>query len=503
MKTPLVECVPNFSEGRRSGVLEKIQAAISGVPGAKVLDLHSDPDHNRSVITFVGSPEAVEEAAFQMIKKAATLINLDKHEGEHPRIGATDVVPFVPISNISMAECVELAYRVGERVGKELGIPVYFYESAAKLPERKRLEVIRKGEYETLKKEISSNPARVPDCGPAVLGPAGATVIGAREFLIAYNVNLTTDDESIADKIARRIRHSSGGLRFVKALGMKVDGRAQVSMNLTNYRMTPLPLVVETIRREAERYGVGIHNSELVGLIPQEALVNAAVWYTQMDLFSPEQILEHRMAAAGAESETDGFIASLAAGTPTPGGGSAAAYGAAMAAGLVSMVARLTLGKKGYQDAEIDLKKILKESEQLRDKLTAAVEEDAQAYQAVMAAYQTSKSSPQRGKLIQQATIKAAEVPFSVAESGVKVLDLALSSAQIGNKNAITDAGAAVNLVCASIISAAYNVRVNLVSLDDQGKSQKMVTALSRFEEKAQAGLEEIKLIMTERGGLY
>lgn len=503
MKTPLVECIPNFSEGRRSGVLEKIQAAISGVPGTAVLDLHSDPDHNRSVITFVGSPEAVEEAAFQMIKQAALLINLDKHQGEHPRIGATDVVPFVPIANISMKECVALAHRVGERVGKELGIPVYFYENAARLPERTRLEVIRKGEYEALKKEILSNPARMPDCGPALLGPAGATVIGAREFLIAYNVNLTTSDESIADKIARRIRHSSGGLRFLKALGMTVDGRAQVSMNLTNFRKTPLPLVIETIRREAERYGVGIHNSELVGLIPQQALVDTAVWYTQMDLFSPEQILEYRIAAAAAENEGDEFISSLAAGTATPGGGSAAAYAGAMAAGLVSMVARLTVGKKGYQDKEKELERILKESESFRKELTAAVERDSQAYQEVIAAYQIPKSNPQRSELVQEATLKAAEVPFSVAEKGVKVLDLALRTAQIGNKNAMTDAGAAVNLVFASIISAAYNVRVNLASLEDRKKSQKMLAGLSELEERAQIGLEEIKKILTERGGLY
>jgi len=261
MPKVLVECVPNFSEGRRQDVLDDIKGSISAVPGAYVLDMHADSDHNRSVITFVGEPKAVEEAAFQMIKKASQLINLDNHSGEHPRVGATDVVPFVPISNITMDECVAMAHRVGTRAGQELKIPIYFYEAAALRPERKRLELVRKGEYEGLKAEIKSNPDRVPDAGPAELGPAGATVIGAREFLVAYNVNLTTDDEEIAKKIARTIRHSSGGLRFVKALGMTVEGRAQVSMNLTNFQKTPLPLVVETIRREAERYGVGIHNS--------------------------------------------------------------------------------------------------------------------------------------------------------------------------------------------------------------------------------------------------
>ena len=216
MTSPLVECVPNFSEGRSQDVIDEIKMVISAVEGAFVLDTHLDADHNRSVITFVGHPRAVEEAAFRMIKKASQLIDLEKHTGEHPRIGATDVVPFVPISQITMKECVEMAHRVGERVGKELEIPVFFYEEAARIPERKRLEVVRKGGYEGLKEEIRSNPARYPDFGPQELGSAGATVIGAREFLIAFNVNLTTDDENIASKIARAVRHSSGGLRCVK-----------------------------------------------------------------------------------------------------------------------------------------------------------------------------------------------------------------------------------------------------------------------------------------------
>ena len=502
MTTPLIECVPNFSEGRRSEILKQIRVAITNVPGTSVLDVHSDADHNRSVITFVGSPTAVEEAAFQMIKTAAQLINLDKHSGEHPRIGATDVVPFVPISNISMAECVQIAHRVGERVGRELDIPVYFYESAAKVPERKRLEVLRKGEYEGLKEEILSNPDRKPDCGPAFLGTAGATVIGAREFLIAYNVNLTTDNEAVASKIAKTIRHSSGGMRFVKALGMTVEGRAQVSMNLTNFRKTPLPLVVETIRREAERYGVAIHNSELVGLIPQEALVDAAIWYTQMDLFSPEQILEQRMAKAASENDKHEFIASLASGSPTPGGGSAAAYSGAMAAALVSMVVRLTIGKKGYEEHDKTLNKILEKSEVLRKDLENAVDQDANAYQQVMAAFKEPKSNPERGKMIQKATLTAAEVPLDTAKKAQEVLDFALTIAQIGNKNAITDAGAAVNMAYSSIISAAYNVRINLASLGDDKIKQKMLKELTKIENAASTGLDKIKDILAERGGL-
>ncbi len=503
MSNAIVECVPNFSEGRRQDVLDEIKESISVVPGAYVLDMHTDADHNRSVITFVGEPKAVEEAAFQMIKKASQLINLEKHSGEHPRIGATDVVPFVPISNISMDECVEMAHRVGERVGQELMIPVYFYESAARRPERKRLELIRRGEYEGLKEEIKSNPERVPDVGPTELGPAGATVIGAREFLVAYNVNLTTDDEEIASKIARTVRHSSGGLRFVKALGMTVEGRAQVSMNLTNFRKTSLPLVVETIRREAERYGVGIHNTELVGLIPQAAMVDTAVWYTQMDLFSPDQVLEGKMAKIVGQGGCPDIIEDLAAPTPTPGGGSAAAYAGAMAAGLVSMVARLTVGKKGYSEVEKRMKKILEEAEKLRADLTAAVKEDSEAFDQVMAVYKLPKTDPARAASIQEKTFQAAQVPLEAAKKSCRVAQLALEAARFGNKNAITDAGSAVNLAAAAINSAAYNVRINLADLDDKKLREQILSELGKLEEDALVSLDKIKIILTDRGGIF
>ena len=503
MTNALVECVPNFSDGCRAEVLEEIKGSISAVPGAHVLDTHTDACHNRCVITFVGSPEAVEEAAFQMIKKAAGLINMEKHSGEHPRIGATDVVPFIPISDISMEECVKIAHRVGERVGEELKIPVYFYEQAARVPERKRLELIRHGEYEGLKEEIKTNPDRKPDCGPSEMGTAGATVIGAREFLIAYNVNLTTADEMIASKIARAVRHSSGGLRFVKALGMLVDERAQVSMNLTNFKKTPLPQVVETIRREAERYGVGIHNSELVGLIPQQALVDTAVWYTQMDLFSYDQVLERKMALELGTGIQPDFTEELAAATPTPGGGSAAAYAGAMAAGLVSMVARLTIDKKGYQDQEKAMKNILDESELLRGELEEAVDLDAQAFNQVMDAYSRSKSDPNRKKAIQDATLGAALVPLEVAQKSARVMGLGLVAARSGNLNAISDAGSAVNLAYASLISAAYNVRINLSGLDDKKKAEKMKLAVEDIEKQAQKSRDEVEEILKDRGGMF
>ena len=292
---PVIECIPNFSEGRRPEVIALLRDAIATVPEVAVLDIHTDADHNRSVITFAGTPAAVVEAAFRAIATAAQHINLEEQRGAHPRIGATDVVPFVPISGSSMAECVVLAQQLGQRVGDELGIPVYLYEAAARRPERRNLAEVRRGEYEGLKNEIRTNPERQPDYGPAHLGTAGATVIGAREPLIAYNVFLTTADVEIARKIAESVRYSSGGLAGVKALGMLVQGQAQVSMNLVDYRRTSVARVVEMIRREAARYGVSIQRSELVGLIPQQALIDAARWYLQLDDFADDQILETRL----------------------------------------------------------------------------------------------------------------------------------------------------------------------------------------------------------------
>jgi len=305
MARQLVECIPNFSEGRRIEVVDAIAEAIGAVQGAAILDRHSDADHNRSVITFVGTPDAVVEAAFAGICTAAQLIDLDVQQGEHPRIGAADVVPFVPIEGATMDECVALAKKLGERVGRELQLPVYLYEAAATRPERQNLANVRLGQYEGLKDEILANPERAPDFGPSKLGKAGAVAIGARAPLIAFNVYLTTNDIEIAKKIALAVRHSGGGLAYVKALGLLVKGRAQVSMNLTDYTRTPIHQAVELIRREAARYGVAVHHSELVGLIPQAALVDAARWYLQLDEFSPDQILETRLGNSMIHQEGD------------------------------------------------------------------------------------------------------------------------------------------------------------------------------------------------------
>src|SRR5690606_26764984 len=271
---------------------------------------------------------------------------MDEHRGEHPRLGAADVVPFIPIEGVDLNDCVLLARKLGERVGNELNIPVYLYEAAATRPDRENLEDVRRGQYEALKEAIGVDPNRAPDFGPSRLPKAGATIIGARAPLVAYNIYLTTDNVEIARQISKAMRHSSGGYRYVKALGLLVDGQAQVSMNLTDYNKTPIHRVVESVRREATRYGVGIQRSEIVGLVPQRALLDAAQWYLQIDDFKPEQVLENRLADAlqeAGESLNPTFLDELAAGTATPGGGAAAAYAAAMGAALCGMVARLTV----------------------------------------------------------------------------------------------------------------------------------------------------------------
>lgn len=291
----IVECVPNFSEGRRQEVIDAIVAGVTAVPGAHLLDVQSDGDHNRTVVTFVGGPEAVLEAAFESARIAAGLIDMNQHSGEHPRMGATDVIPFIPVRGVSMDDCAQLARRLGKRLGEELDIPIYLYGQAASRPERANLPDVRRGEYEGIRDSIGSDPARDPDFGPRRLESAGATAVGARAFLIAFNVYLNGDNVEIAKRIAKTVRYSSGGLRFVQAMGVLVEGQAQVSMNLTDFNKTPLHVAVEMVRREAARYGALISHSELVGLIPQQALLDAATWYLQLDGFKPDQVLENRL----------------------------------------------------------------------------------------------------------------------------------------------------------------------------------------------------------------
>jgi glutamate formiminotransferase/formiminotetrahydrofolate cyclodeaminase len=507
---PLVECVPNFSEARRPEVVQAVAEVIRATPGAQLLNVSSDLDHNRTVMTFVGDPAAAEAAAFAAIAKAAELIDLNQHTGEHPRMGATDVVPFIPIRDVTMADCVAMARRLGERVGRELNIPVYLYEAAAARPDRENLENIRRGQYEGLKAEVETNPDRKPDFGPARLGKAGATVIGARQFLVAFNVYLNTADVEIAKKVAKALRHSSGGLRYVKGLGLLVEGQAQVSMNLTDYTKTPIYRAVEMIRREAARYGCLITRSELVGMIPRAALVDTAQWYVQLDGLQSDQILENKLAQATANAEQqqagNAFLDALAAGTATPGGGAAAAYAGAMAAGLAGMVARLTLGKKKYAEVEADMNAIVEAAERLRADLTAAVPEDSAAYEAVMAAFKLPKGTEAqqaaRAEAIERATVGATEVPLRVARAAAQVLGLAAAAAEKGNVNASSDAGSAAQLALAALRSAALNVRVNAASLNDRDASLRYLDEIGVLEQRAEELAANVRRINFDRAGL-
>ena len=511
----LVECIPNFSEAQRPEVVDKIAEAISSVSGVRLLDRSSDLDHNRTVLTLAGTPEAAEEAAFRAIQVAAELIDLNQHKGEHPRIGATDVVPFVPISGITMEECVLIARRLGERVGKELQIPVYLYESAATRPDRTNLEDLRRGQYEGLKIEIETNPERRPDFGPAKLGSAGATVIGARHPLIAFNAYLTTADVDVAKKIAKAIRQSSGGLRFVKALGLFVDGRAQVSVNLTNFRESPVGRVVEMIRREAARYGTSIHHTEIVGLIPQTALVDAAVWYTQLDQFSPSQVLETRLYEAGMSDgdgeqasapKSGGFLEDLAAPTAAPGGGSAGAYAGALGAALAEMVAGLTIGKNKYREVEAEMLAIRAQARRLRTELASAVEDDAAAFEAVLGAIrlpkETDAQKQARQAAIQVATLNAAHVPLHTAAGSLRVMELAAKCAKHGNLSAASDAMSGAILAHAALKAAGYNVRINLQTLEDKTTAAKMLGELADLEKQAEALEQEMHTAVFERAQL-
>src|SRR5712691_3832858 len=391
----LVECVPNFSEGRDPAKVDAIIAAMK-MDGVYLLDREMDSDHNRCVITVVGEREAIQEAAIRGVGKAAELIDLDVHQGAHPRMGAADVVPFVPIEGVTIEDCVAIARHVGEEIWKRHLIPVYLYEAAATTPERTNLENIRRGQFEGIRDEIATNPARKPDYGdPRVHPTAGATVVGARKFLIAYNVFLNTPDVEIAKKVAKAVRFSSGGLRFVKGAGFLVRGMAQVSMNLTDFEQTPIHRVFELVKQEAVRYGVAPVSSEIVGLIPKKALEAAAEWFLQIENFDSSLILENRltavmggkMAVGGLRSGVEPFVEQLAAPTATPGGGSASAAAAAMAAGLAVMVASMSRGKRAYAQYEPQLSEALAKLSEIREELKAAIDADAESFKSVMAAY--------------------------------------------------------------------------------------------------------------------
>ena len=504
---PLVECVPNFSNGRDPAVYGRIADAIREVAGVQVLDVSADPDHNRTVITFVGGPDDVVEAAFRGISVARDLIDLDHHQGEHPRIGATDVCPFIPVSGITTEACVTLARRLGKRVGEELGVAVYLYGAAATRPERESLADIRKGQYELWKEEVATDPRRTPDFGPAEPRPWGATVIGARPFLIAYNLYLNASAADVAERIAKAVRFSSGGLRFVQARGFLVEGQAQVSMNLTNFERTPIYRVQEMVRREAAQYGLSITRAELVGLIPQKALLDAARWYLQIDPFDEDQVLELRLQTPDGEAIAEqpgaaAFVDAVGAATPTPGGGSVAAQTGALAAALAQMAAGLTVGRKKYADVAEVAGRVLDEADTIRRQLTAAITEDAAAFERVMAvARDKSLGEEAKAAALEAATVVAGEVPLRVVHLSRDAARLAQTIATIGNVNAATDAAVGAIMARAAAEGAGLNVRINSIALKDRALAETWRAEVAELVAEVTQIAAATVATATERGG--
>jgi glutamate formiminotransferase/formiminotetrahydrofolate cyclodeaminase len=470
----LVECVPNFSEGRDPAVIAALRDAIAGTPGAHVLDVSSDASHHRTVITFVATADAAVPAALAAMRVARDRIDLTCHQGEHPRIGATDVVPFIPLEGATMDDCVALARTLGARAAAELGIPVYLYERAAATPARENLADVRRGEFEGLRDEVRTNAARHPDFGPAELHPtAGATAIGARPFLVAYNVYLgDRANLPVAKEVAKAIRGSSGGLRNVKGLGLEVDGQAQVSMNLVDTEKTPLHRVFDYVKAEAAAHGVAPTWSEIVGLVPERVLLEAGARHVQLRGPVREMLLEPRVRAAMGGGETvSGFLGRVAGPDPTPGGGSVAAHAGALGAALAQMVTGLTVGRKKYAAVEAEMREVAQEAAQLRQRLAALVARDAEAYEAVRVAHalprDTEAQQEARAGAIRQALLGAAEVPLETARACVRVATLAAAVAERGNPNAVTDACVAALLAEAACKGAALNVRINVAALDE------------------------------------
>jgi len=501
----IVECVPNFSDGRRKEVVDALISALTSLPGVALLDSEMDAAHNRCVITIAGEPQAVAEGVMRGVGKAAELIDLRKHEGEHPRMGAADVIPFIPIAGVSMQECVELSIQVAERIAGAYQIPVYLYEQSARIPARQDLAYIRKGEFEGMREEIRGNPERKPDFGPSEVHPsAGATAIGARFPLIAYNIYLNTPDLKIARAIARAVRHSSGGLRYVKALGFEIKARnqVQVSMNLTNFEGTPIFRAFEMVSREAERYGVAVAGSEIVGLVPQRALNSCADYYLRLENFSEKQILENRLAdAISASPAMDEFLSRVAAPEAVPGGGSVAALAGSLAAALGEMVAGLTMGRQKYLAVESRVRELNRDLAAARNRLQALIAEDSEAYLDVVRAMKLPKNSEEekaaRAKAIESSTQHATAIPLETAHIAAKVLECLEELVRIGNTNTRSDAAAGSQLAYAALKGAQYNVCINAPGLKDQDFAGRCRSEAADLACKGSALLGKIDTLMT------
>jgi len=549
----LVECVPNFSEGRDLEKIKAITKEIEASPLVTLLDVDPGESTNRTVVTFIGTPEGVKEAAFRAIKKAAEVLDMSKHKGAHSRIGATDVCPFVPVSGVTMEDCVQIAHQVGKRVASELDIPVYLYEEAAQKPERKNLANIRVGEYEGLPEKLKS-PKWAPDYGKSVFNPrAGATVIGAREFLIAYNINLNTRDRSLAHHIALNLRERGrakrdkngkiirdengkaskvpGKFKDVKAVGWYIEdyGIAQISINFTNYKVSPPHLVFDETVKEAEAIGLRVTGSELVGLIPKEAMLMAGRYYLDKQGKSPgvpdEELIDIAVKSLGLEDVSPfdpqkkiieyqfkevedslidknlrEFANELSMDSPAPGGGSTAALCGALSSSLSSMVSNLTFGKKDYEDVQDKVKTWAMAAQELKDEFLRAVDLDTLAFNKVMDAFRMKKKTEEQKKeresAIQEATKEATLVPFSVLEMSLKALELAKNVALYGNKNSLSDAGVAGLTAQTAAEGAYYNVIINLPDIEDKQFKAKMKRRATALKNKSVRMGDEIREIV-------
>lgn len=544
----IVECVPNFSEGRDKNIINTITREIEGVNEVELLDVDPGADTNRTVVTLIGTPEGVKEAAFNAIKKASELIDMANHRGAHARMGATDVCPFVPVSGVTMEECVELAREVAERVAGELEIPVYLYEEAASSPERRNLAYVRKGEYEGLPEKLK-DPNMQPDYGKPVFNKkSGATAIGAREFLIAYNINLNTRDRLIAREIAfgvrekgrvkrdgdgkivrdenRKIIRVPGKCKAVKGVGWYIEeyGIAQISMNLTNYNISNMHHVFDGCCEEAIKYGVRITGSELVGLVPREAMLMAGRHYLQKQgksigvpekelihvavksmgmhditpFIAEEKIIEYRVEKTGklASMSVKDFIEEVSVDSPAPGGGSVAAMSGSLAAALTSMVCNLTVGKKGYEDVYDMLDATAVSSQQLLKDLLIATDKDTEAFNEVLNAMRlpkkTEEEKAKREEAVQAGYQVASRVPLRTAERCLETIDLAARAVTHGNVNSVSDAGVAALMGYAGLIGAILNVKINLPSITDQAFNAEMRKNLDTMSEDGREKLDTI-----------
>ncbi len=474
-----VECVPNFSEGRRPDVVDQIVNSMLKYPGIKLLDKEMDADHNRCVITLVGDSDAMIESLFQGVKTAINLIDLNYHQGEHPRMGACDVIPFIPIGDTTMDDCIELSHKLGKKLGEELSLPIFMYAESATKPERQDLAYVRQGQFEGLRELIGKDPARTPDYGPNRIHPtAGATAVGARFFLIAFNVNLRTTDLSIAKKIAKAVRNRSGGFGYVKALGFSLSEKnmVQVSMNMTDYRKSPLYRVFEVIKDEAERYGVLIAESEIVGLTPVRALVDVSKYFLRAHNFKPEQILETHLIGIGSPSapaeSIEGFLERLSSKEPVPGGGSVSALAGTLAGALITIFSRLKKKKKDYSDVHPEFREIVEKAKQIYESLYKKIKEDEDAFKKVVQAFKLPEENEEQIKIkkeeIQRAYKEAASVPFSVLELSKNIAELALTCVEKGFIKAISDAGVSASMALSAVKGASYNVLINLKEIEDK-----------------------------------